>query len=70
MSSVLRSPSRMKRICRLKRCMRSWLPTTFSAFSLSISSALQMSQLNVIVAGVNRRSTSSGRKDLWHCGQM
>ena len=69
MSSVRLSPSKMNRICRLNRCIRSWLPTTFSAFSLSTSSAPHTSQLNVPSWKLMRRSASSAWNALWHCGQ-
>lgn len=70
MSSVFRSPSRMKRICRLNRCIRSWLPRTLSASSLSTSSAWQISQLNVPDAKSMSLSASRGENDFRHWGQM
>ena len=70
MSSVFLRPSRINLICRLKRCIRSWLPRTFSAFSLSINSAWQTSQLKVPIMKLITLSASRGEKDLLHWGHM
>ena len=66
MSSVRRRPSRMRRSCLLNRCIRSWLPRTLSAFSLSTNSAWHTSQLNVPRLKSINLSASKGENDLWH----
>jgi hypothetical protein len=60
----------MKRIWWLKRCMRSLLPSTHSASSLSTTSARQISQMSALSVMSISLSTSSGVYEVLHCGQM